>query len=237
MFSGFSDAASDFLWGIRLNNERSWFNEHKQEYLTNLWTPFRELAGEVYDRFSAEHAELYLNLHVSRIYRDARRLHGRGPYKDHLWFSIRPNDEHWYERPVFWFEIVPEGYSFGLGIYAQSPAQMARFRHEVDSGSPGLLHLAKAFEKQQLFVLEGDEYARSKGSPPAPLDKWYNRKEINLACRRQHDALYYSAELAKEVAGGYSALLPYYRYFDALAHRMAEERSAVQASQKNNFDF
>ena len=29
---------------------------------------------------------------VSRIYRDARRLHGRGPYKDHLWFCVeRPS--------------------------------------------------------------------------------------------------------------------------------------------------
>ncbi|MDD6188394.1 MAG: DUF2461 family protein [Clostridiales bacterium] len=81
MFKGFSDATTDFLWNIRFNNERAWFTEHKQEYLDHLWEPFKALANEVYDSFTSEHDDLCVNLHVSRIYRDARRLHGRGPYK------------------------------------------------------------------------------------------------------------------------------------------------------------
>ena len=31
MFQGFSQGAVDFLWGVRFNNERSWFEAHKQE--------------------------------------------------------------------------------------------------------------------------------------------------------------------------------------------------------------
>ena len=89
MFQGFSQQTNDFLWGIRFNNERSWFEAHKQEYLDYVQSPLRQLAQEVYARFSAAHEELPLMVRVSRIYRDARRLYGRGPYKSHLWFSLR----------------------------------------------------------------------------------------------------------------------------------------------------
>ena len=60
MFQGFSQQTNDFLWGIRFNNERSWFEAHKQEYLDYVQSPLRQLAQEVYARFSAAHEELPL---------------------------------------------------------------------------------------------------------------------------------------------------------------------------------
>lgn len=220
MFKGFTDATTDFLWNIRFNNEREWFTEHKQEYIEHLWEPFKALANEVYDRFTADKDDLIVNLHVSRIYRDARRLHGRGPYKDHLWFSIRPENEAWHERPVFWFEIAPEGYSYGLGVYAPDPGQMTRFRKEIDENPREILALAEEFEKQDRFFLEGDEYARKKGNPPPPLDKWYNRKSINFHCDRGLAKPFYSKRLVDEIVEGYNMLLPYYKYFTKLADRV-----------------
>ena len=36
MFTGYSGETLDFLWGIRFNNDRGWFNAHKETYLR--WT-------------------------------------------------------------------------------------------------------------------------------------------------------------------------------------------------------
>ena len=85
MFTGFTDATVDFMWGIRFNNERAWFEAHKEDYLQSFYRPMKELGAEVYDYISAKRPEDPLVCKVTRIYRDARRLHGRGPYKDHLW--------------------------------------------------------------------------------------------------------------------------------------------------------
>ena len=41
----------EFMWGIRLNNNREWFTAHKQDYLDHLYTPTMELGREVYERF------------------------------------------------------------------------------------------------------------------------------------------------------------------------------------------
>ena len=89
MFQGYTQETVDFMWGIRFNNERGWFLEHKQQYQTQLLEPTRALGEQVYEGVQAMLPREPLMLKTSRIYRDARRLFGRGPYKDHLWFCVR----------------------------------------------------------------------------------------------------------------------------------------------------
>ena len=81
MFTGFTDETVDFMWGIRFNNERSWFEAHKEIYLEHFYRPMVELADEIYAFLREQRPDYGLVRKVTRIYRDARRLHGRGPYK------------------------------------------------------------------------------------------------------------------------------------------------------------
>ena len=74
MFTGYTDQTVDVFWGIRFNNDRAWFAEHKQEFQDAVMAPTKALAAELYDWFQADYPDLHLNLHISRIYRDARRL-------------------------------------------------------------------------------------------------------------------------------------------------------------------
>ena len=89
MFTGFSDATIDFLWELRFHNERPWFLEHKQVFLDTLDRPMKALAAEVTAALEQAYPQRKWYLHVARIYRDARRLHGSGPYKESLWFTLR----------------------------------------------------------------------------------------------------------------------------------------------------
>ena len=120
MFQGFSQGAVDFLWGIRFHNERTWFEAHKEEYLSLVDRPLRELGAQAARAMGEKYPKLGLGLKVSRIYRDARRLYGRGPYKDHLWFSLRRFREQEGAVPCFYFELAPEYYSYGVGAYDPS---------------------------------------------------------------------------------------------------------------------
>ena len=102
-FEGYTQETLDFLWGIRFNNERSWFLAHKQDYEAHLLAPTRALGEQVYEALHAAFPKEPFLLKLSRIYRDARRLHGNGPYKDHLWFCVRTGGEDWTGRPTFYF--------------------------------------------------------------------------------------------------------------------------------------
>lgn len=216
MFLGFPDAAIDFLWGIRFNNERPWFEAHKSEYLQNVYEPMKALSRQVYEVMNASYPELGLICKVSRIYRDARRLYGRGPYKDHLWWSMEQPAEEWTSRPVFWFELAPEGYTYGLGYYAARPLTMAKFRARLDREPKPFEKMVRAFHKQGRFSLDNEMYKRPKGDPGKLLFDWYNSKNLSLSCTHAPDALLRSPALAEELLDGYRELLPFYRYFSTL---------------------
>lgn len=216
MFQGFSQQAVDFLWGIRLNNERSWFLQHKQEYLTYVDEPLRQLGVELQEQMEQAYPKLGLNLHVSRIYRDARRLHGRGPYKDHLWLTLRRPKEQWVSLPAFYFEIAPEYYSFGMGCYDPTPVTMAKFRARIDRDPKPMEKLARKLSRSP-FALEGEMYKRPKGDPGPLLSPWYNRKNISITRDENCEGLLFERELLDQVSEGFRFLKPYYDYLMVLA--------------------
>ena len=57
------------MWGIRFNNERTWFEAHKEQYKQHLYGPMRALGDELYERFQEQHRELDIIRRESRIYR------------------------------------------------------------------------------------------------------------------------------------------------------------------------
>ena len=67
MFTGFTDATVDFLWGIRFNNERPWFEAHKETYLSELYRPMKDLGAEIYEFLSERRPEDPMMCRVSRI--------------------------------------------------------------------------------------------------------------------------------------------------------------------------
>ena len=70
-FEGYTQETLDFLWGIRFNNERSWFLAHKQDYEAHLLAPTRALGEQVYEALHAAFPKEPFLLKLSRIYRDA----------------------------------------------------------------------------------------------------------------------------------------------------------------------
>lgn len=214
MFTGFSPETVDFLWGIRMNNNREWFAQHKQQYVTYLYEPMKALGAELFTPFAQGSGNI---LKVSRIYRDARRLFGRGPYKDHLWLSISQPAEQWACRPVFWFELAPEGYSFGLGYWMAQALTMAKLRARMDRDPKTMEKLARAVERQDTFALRGDTFKRPKEAPSKLLEPWYNRKGgFSLSCERPHDDLLWSPDLPEYILAEWEKLVPLYRYLSTL---------------------
>ena len=217
MFQGFSQEAVDFLWGIRFHNERAWFEAHKEEYLTLVDRPLRELGAQAAQVMGEKYPKLGLGLKVSRIYRDARRLYGRGPYKDHLWFSLRRFGEQEGAVPCFYFELAPEYYSYGVGAYDPSPLTMTKLRARVDRDPKPLEKLARRLNRQSEFVLEGELYKRPKGDPGPLLSPWYNRRQITLASDHNCEGVLFTPQLADQVIQGFCFLEPYYCWLQSLA--------------------
>ena len=70
---------SSFYGELRLNNQRPWFQAHKQEYLDYLYHPMKELGAEVQGRMMERYPQKRAEPAGGLIYQDARRIHLRRP--------------------------------------------------------------------------------------------------------------------------------------------------------------
>lgn len=218
-FEGFTSETIDFMWGLRLNNNKAWFEEHKHEFVQYFQTPMKALGQEVFGRISSKYNNHGFIHKLSRVYKDARRVKDGQPYRPNLWFSIERPSEEWTSTPVFWFELSPDDYSYGVGYYAAKAQTMNNFRDGINANPQKFEQLIKPLSSQNEFVLEGNEYARRK-VPTANISNeaalWYNKKGFSLTHRAKHGDELFSASLADKLVGGYEFLMPFYDYFVAL---------------------
>ncbi len=218
-FKGFSQATIDFMWNLRLNNNKPWFEEHKQEFIEVFQNPMKALGHEVFERIEDDFGGRGFTHKVSRVYRDARRVKDGEPYRPNLWFSIErpvPEGVEWTSTPVFWFELSPDNWTYGLGYYSARAETMAKLRARIDKNPKAFEKLIAPLEKQSEFVLEGAEYVRKKEAPTKKTAVWYNRKSFSLTHEGQLGDELFTASLADRIVKGYTFLMPYYDYFITL---------------------
>lgn len=212
MFQGFSKETAEFLWELSFHNERPWFLQHKEQFERVLNEPFKALARDTCALLQDRFPDRDLQCHISRIYRDARRLFGRGPYKDHLWFTLWDSAAG-KEGPAFWFEIGAATYTWGMGWFEASPAEMALFRRSIDANPARFARLAEEISglKQKYRVI-GPGYARPKGGYEEPVRSWYERKWVGVEATRDLEGEAFTPALPVALADAYEELAPMYDY-------------------------
>ena len=221
MFEGFTQETSEFLWELSFHNERPWFQEHKEQFERCLNQPFKALGQESLRLLSERYPERDFRAHISRIYRDARRLYGRGPYKDHLWFTLYETDKD--EGPCFWFELRPAFYSYGLGFWSWRPAMMEQYRRAIDANPARFERIARKVEKLPGAKLLGEEYKRPKGDKGALLNRWYNRKYLTMEFSGDFGGDLFSPALAQILCGAYGSLMPMHDFLAEVWEAAREE--------------
>lgn len=210
MFQGFSPETIDFLWGIRLNNNREWFLEHKEQYQKTLYEPLRELGYALYEPFQNVPG---LNLRISRIYRDMR-IHRDEPYKTDLWLAIRRESEFWSEHPTLFLDVGPYGVSYGFSLWRPRPAAMEAFRKDLEGNSAKFAELIAKAEAGAGAKFQAASYKREKPGCAPGMGPWYNWKsDIECCIEEPVGEGIFSRELKDRAMVTFQALLPAMEYF------------------------
>ena len=211
MFTGFTPEAIDFLWGIRMNNNREWFQANKKQYVSQVYEPMKALCQELYQPFLDRPGNL---LKVSRIYRDAR-MHPPEPYKESLWICIRQDVEWWAENPCPYFEINPEAVHYGFFIWKMRTSAMEAFRKHITAYPDAFLNLIKTTEEAVGQPITAELYKRPKPTDNPALEPYFAWKG-QIACPRAiapGDGMF-GPELKDEVLDFFQKLIPLYEYFN-----------------------
>ena len=211
MFTGFTPETFDFLWGIRMNNNRDWFLAHKQQYVQSLYEPMKALGQELFQPFLEKPGNI---LKVSRIYRDAR-LHHPDPYKESLWICIRQDVEWWAENPCLYFEIRPEGASCGFFFWHPRTAMMEDFRRRITAYPEEFCNLIQNTEAAVGIPVTAQLYKRPKPTDNPALEPYFAWKG-QIGCEREFapGPELFCPELKDQVADFFEKLTPLYDYFN-----------------------
>jgi uncharacterized protein (TIGR02453 family) len=215
MFTGFTPETLAFLADLKANNNKPWFKAHEAIYRACVLGPMLDLVEALAEPMLDIDGRLVVTAAVgktvSRIYRDTRFSKDKSPFRDHMWCSFKRSGDGWQDMPGYYFEINPNGYSYGMGMYQATPATMALFRTR-------LLDEPEAFRAAIATIpacctLNGELYKRPRpGAVANDLRTWYDRKSFWLSGGRQADDRLFSAELAGDIARDFTALAPLYRY-------------------------
>ncbi|MBM6830209.1 DUF2461 domain-containing protein [Anaerotignum lactatifermentans] len=216
-FTGFTPETIDFLWELRMNNNKEWMAENKERYQKVLKEPFDALSKALTTRFLEGKKDLQMDYSISRINRDVRFSKDKSPYKPRKWMVLKEpmtTARQWSGRPVFYFELRPENFEYGMGLYEGKPAYMQAFRKKVDAAPEIFQRLAEETAAQKEFVLYGEEYKRPMGKggyAPAVMD-WYRKKTLGLTAAFEISDVLFQPELVERVVSAWEGLLPMYRY-------------------------
>lgn len=211
MFTGFSPETIDFLWGIRMNNNRDWFLEHKKQYVDTLYQPMKELGAQLFEPFLQRQGDI---LKVSRIYRDAR-LHHPDPYKESLWASIRRDGEWWAENPTLFFEIRPDGVNYGFSLWHPKVAAMEAFRNRITAKPEEFLQMLHGVQDAVGMEVTAQCYKRPKEAPTPELQPYFAWKtDIDLIVHEDVGDAIFGPELGSRVGAFLQKLIPLYDYFN-----------------------
>ena len=219
MFTGFTPETIDFLWGIRMNNNREWFLEHKDQYTSTLYEPMKALGQELFQPFLSRSGDI---LKVSRIYRDAR-LHHPEPYKESLWICIRKDVEWWAENPCLYFEIRPEEVSYGFTLWKPKAATMEAFRRQLAAQPEAFLDMLHGVQKAVGMEVRAVCYKKPKEAPRPALAPFYTWKEdISLTVHEPVSEDIFGLELGARAKIFLEQLIPLYDYFNFITQGLRE---------------
>jgi len=217
LFQGFSPATLKFLKNLGENNKKEWFEAHRKDYETVLLNPFKRLVTDLGDFMLMIDPMLEIrpaiNKTISKIHRDTRFSKDKTPFKTNLWLSFKRQVPDWKTTPVFFFELFPDWYRFGMGFYSPTPATMASIRNRIDEDPVEFTQIIQSIAQQETFVLDGEDYKRRiANNHPEEIQLWYQKKGFYLSCNRDIDDLLMSPELSERVLKGFNELVTLYHY-------------------------
>jgi uncharacterized protein (TIGR02453 family) len=141
-FTGFSDAAIQFLLELQAEQSRTWFKAHQDDYLRLCRRPLELLVFELQERLADVYPQIVnVEPHIFRIQRDTRFSKDKAPYKTNLAanMAIRPpgegEDQH--TTPGLYLSFGLDGEYVAIGAWHMEPPVLARYRLQVDDAKAG----------------------------------------------------------------------------------------------------
>ena len=178
----------EFLDRLRVNNNREWFTDHKQEYLAHQATFNGIVEGLIAElqRLDPSLGTLSVRDCIYRIYRDTRFSPDKTPYKTHISAYICPHGRtSGYAGYYLHIEPVGDGLIgrsiLASGAHCPEPKPLQSMREEIlDNGA----EFVRCLNQAEGWTLDSERALKRtpKGFPSdSPWAEYFKQKDYILA--------------------------------------------------------
>ena len=221
-----------YLRRLQANNNREWFQAHKEEYLKHQ-ARFHELVDEVIKEitvFDADVAGLTAKDCTYRIYRDVRFSSDKSPYKCHFGAFIAKggkkagNAGYYFHISTGGGEEYPYCHMLAAGDYCYKPEVMKILREDIVNGEGDFDAVVKQADASFTLDNDGALKRNPKGFPAdAPYSEYIRLKYFCLTAIPD-DEFWEGEDLAKRIASKFATTKPFLNYINrAIAFEREEE--------------
>ena len=179
-FRGFSRETVAFFRGLKKNNNREWFEAHRDVYESHVLAPAKAFVVDMGRRLKEISPDIVavprINKSIFRLNRDTRFSSDKSPYKPNLGLYFWEGPRSRMESPGFYVHLEPPTFLLGSGYYTFPDWIMERFRRAVLHPKHGkeLAGIIKKIADITDFEIGGKHYKRvpagyTSSHPNAPL--------------------------------------------------------------------
>lgn len=186
VFEGFSKETFKFLHGLKKNNNKEWFENHRDDYEQYLREPSKALASSMGAYFRENKMPVIGNPKVSlfRINRDIRFSTDKSPYKTHIGLSFPLDGTKKEEWCGYYIGFEPAKTGSGMsvftggGVYMPMGPHLKRIRQHISTNFKDLSKILGDTKFKKTFPkgITGESLKRipqgySEDHPAAPYLK------------------------------------------------------------------
>ncbi len=200
-----------FLEKIKQNNNREWFNEHKDDY-QSIKAEVTDFSSQLFEQMNKHDVLDESKIKIYRIFRDVRFGKDKTPFKSNWSGAYQRLGAN--RRGGYFFSIQPGNTQIGGGFFGPSPQDLLHIRKQI-SQEPETL---KAIISDSTFVetfgeLQGDQVKTTpKGfDKEDPAIELLRYKQM-IVRHRFTDEEVASKDFALNVSNTFSKMRPFFDY-------------------------
>ncbi|MFL0352565.1 DUF2461 domain-containing protein [Xanthomarina sp. GH4-25] len=200
----------DFLNKLERNNNRDWFNNHKNEF-KEVEKQSKTFYNQVLDALRV-HDDID-KLKVFRIYRDVRFSKNKLPYKTHFGGSFHRKKPEL--RGGYYLHLAPNNQSFiATGFWEPNKDDLFRIRKEFEMDDS---EIRKIITNKTFKNIWGDFVGDELKTAPRDFDKEHPaidliRKKQYIFTKKYSDKEVLSDDFFEDIIRSFKAVRPYFNY-------------------------
>lgn len=199
-----------FLSELAENNNREWFNAHKETYLT-LRKQWEDNIARLRQTLIQHQPELIRQpaKDISyRIYRDIRFSNDKTPYKTYFAAAITPYGRKT-DRAAFYFELSPLRNEIYTGIWKATPQMVRKLRQAISDNSEEFTEIMEPLIPEYNLAGETLKTAPKGFSTDDPMLPYLRQKQLAIHRHIPQEQILEATDWTEIIAQEYLRLKPF----------------------------